>query len=79
MQSHASTSMHKSPKLAAIPLFGHMKILYTWIGMGSGVLVGAGKATERDEEVLINKLVQLTGAFGISHRCPAPAPPSGWE
>ena len=52
VQSHASVSAHtlKTPQLADMPFFGHMKILHTLIGMGSTARVAAvpypGKATK---------------------------------
>ena len=52
VQLHASTPVCtlKSQTLVAIPLFGHMKIQHTLIGMGSSVLLVAvpylGKVTE---------------------------------
>ena len=52
MCNHSHSHLHtheKSQTLAAIPLFGHMKILHAMIGMGSTALVAAvpypGKAT----------------------------------
>ena len=43
VQSHASTSVRtlKIPMLAAVPLFGHTKILHTLLGMGSAALAAA--------------------------------------
>ena len=61
VQSHASVSVRtlKIPQLADMPLFGHMKILHTPIGMGSTALAAAVKSSQvkqlkfptRDKEV----------------------------
>ena len=44
VQSHVSTSVHtlKIPSTVShVPLFGHMKILHSLVGMGSAALVAA--------------------------------------
>ena len=46
VQSHASTfvrtlKIYKKNPLAAIPLFGHTKILHTLIGLGSAALAAS--------------------------------------